>query len=138
MLDSTPLGRLARVRPDPSDVLRLNRLIASNTAILIPEVSDFEIRRSLLLHGLVASISELNFLQKQFVYVPITTSVMLTAADLWAQSRKRGRPTADVKELDCDVILAAQAIESGAEILTENVGHLEQFVRVHQWSSLPT
>ena len=138
MLDSTPLGRLARVRSDPSDVLRLNRLIASNTAILIPEVSDFEIRRSLLLHGLVASISELNFLQKQFVYVPITTSVMLTAADLWAQSRKRGRPTADVKELDCDVVLAAQAIESGAEILTENVGHLEQFVTVHQWSSLPT
>jgi len=72
------------------------------------------------------------------MYVPITTSMMLTAADLWAQARKRGRPTADPKELDFDVVLAAQAIESGAEILTENVGHLQQFVTVHHWSALPT
>jgi hypothetical protein len=54
---------------------------------------------------------------------------MLLAAELWAQSRKAGKPTADPKALDGDVILAAQAklLESGGNpvvIATTNVGHL--------------
>ena len=32
------------------------------------------------------------------------------AAKLWAQARNAGMPTADPKELDCDVLIAAQAL----------------------------
>jgi len=61
---------------------------------------------------------------------------MLKAAELWAVARRRGRPTADLKELDCDVILAAQALEQEAVVATENVAHLSQFVTARHWKDI--
>ena len=61
---------------------------------------------------------------------------MLRAAELWADARRRGKPTADPKELDADVILAAQAIEAGAIVATENVGHLSRYVTARHWSAI--
>jgi predicted nucleic acid-binding protein len=61
---------------------------------------------------------------------------MLKAAELWADARKQGRPTADLKELDCDVILAAQAIEANAIVATTNLGHLERYVTARDWRKI--
>lgn len=138
MLDTTPLGLLARRRPAPDDLLRLDTLVAAGTELFIPEIADFEVRRSFLLHNLKHSIRELDFLKAKLVYLPISTSAMLTAASMWAEARRKGMPTADARELDCDVILAAQAQEVGADVATENVGHLNRYVAVTRWSTLPT
>ncbi len=48
---------------------------------------------------------------------------MLKAAELWAESRSLGKPTADRKELYGNVILAAQALQIGGTVVTENPGH---------------
>jgi predicted nucleic acid-binding protein len=61
---------------------------------------------------------------------------MLKAAELWAEARKRGKPTADIKELDGDVILAAQALQVDAIVATENVGHLSLFVEAKHWKDI--
>ena len=61
---------------------------------------------------------------------------MLKAAELWAQARNSGLPTADPKALDCDVILAAQALEKDGIVATENVGHLSRFVDARDWRDL--
>src|SRR5687768_5053140 len=103
MLDATPLGRLAHPAQRADDERRLRSLLSAGVVVLLPEVTDFEVRRNLLLHNLVASIRKLDLLKVTLVYVPITTAVMLKAADLWADARRRGHPTADAKELDCDV-----------------------------------
>jgi hypothetical protein len=63
---------------------------------------------------------------------------MLKAAEFWAEARRRGRPTADPKALDGDVILAAQAAlvaDEGHEVIiaTTNVKHLSQFVDAREW-----
>jgi hypothetical protein len=58
------------------------------------------------------------------------------AAALWADARKRGLPTADPKELDCDAILAAQSLEVGAIVATENVGLLTRYVVARHWRDI--
>jgi hypothetical protein len=80
-------------------------------------------------------LARLDALKTKLIYQPITTTTMLKAAELWADARMRGRPTADPKELDADVSLAGQAIEAGAIIATENVGHLSRYVTAKHWSA---
>jgi len=136
MLDSGPLGKIAHPRPNPEIVEWLNQLLDANATIVIPEITDYEVRRSLLLSGLTKSVARLDQLKHVLVYRPITTSVMLKAAELWADARKRGKPTADLKELDGDVILAAQALQVNAIVATENVGHLSLFVEAKHWKDI--
>ncbi len=105
---------------------------------MLPEIADYEVRRELLRAGKVAGIRRLDQLKTTITYRPITTEVMLKAAEFWAEARRRGRPTADPKALDGDVILAAQAVlvaDEGNEVIiaTTNVGHLSQFVDAREW-----
>jgi predicted nucleic acid-binding protein len=136
MLDTGPLGKLAHPRPRADIMEWFSRLEGANAILIVPEIADFEVRRSLLAAGLVTARQALDRLKASKTYQPITTSAMLKAAELWADARCRGQPTADPKELDGDVILAAQAIESGAIVATENVGHLSRYVAAHHWSAI--
>lgn len=95
--------------------------------------ADYEVRRELMRAGKVAGIRKLDLLKILIQYLPISTETMLKAAELWVHSRRAGRPTADPKEVDGDVILAAQAISVANEgheviIATKNVAHLSEFI----------
>jgi len=66
---------------------------------------------------------------------------MKRAAQLWAQARKEGRPTAPKEALDADVILAAQTLSlepthGSAVVATTNVGHLRRFVDARTWREI--
>ena len=136
MLDSSPLGQLARSKA-PEDIRAWHRgVMASGRKIILPEISDYEVRRSFHLHHLEDSLFRLDGLKRSLFYQPITTAVMLRAAELWADARRRGRSTADPKELDGDVILAAMALEAGAIVATENVGHLARYVTAMHWRQI--
>jgi predicted nucleic acid-binding protein len=118
--------------------LWLDNLPLKGYEVMLPEIADYELRRELLRVGKVTGIRRLDQLKSAITYRPITTEVMLKAAELWAEARKRGRPTADPKELDGDVILAAQAAlvaDEGNEVIiaTTNVGHLSQFIDAREW-----
>jgi len=136
MLDSGPLGKIAHPHPNPEITAWLTQLLDANVAIIIPEITDYEVRRNLLLSNLTKSVARLDQLKQILIYTPITTTIMLRAAELWAEARKRGKPTADIKELDGDVILAAQALQVDAIVATENVGHLSLFVEAKHWRDI--
>src|SRR4051812_35857015 len=111
-LDSGPLGMVA----NPGTKARAVQcqqwtqgLLAAGVRIFVPEICDFEVRRKLIHVGTTTGLRRLDHLKSIFDYAPITTAVLLMAADLWAQSRRRGMPTAPLEALDGDVILAAQA-----------------------------
>lgn len=117
------------------EILRWQALmISAGMELIVPEIADFEVRRNLLLESRLRSLAKLDDLKIALIYQPITTATMLKAAELRADARSRDRPTADPKELDGDVILAGQAIEAGAMIATENVGHLSRYVSAKHWS----
>lgn len=108
-------------------------LLSFGVEVIIPEIADYEVRRNLLLEGLTKSVERLDRLKGALIYQPLTKEVMLRAAEMWAEARRAGMPTADAKELDGDVILAAQAEQADAIVATENVGHLARFVDARAW-----
>jgi predicted nucleic acid-binding protein len=142
ILDSGPLAMVTHRGGVPEiDACRrwLARLLARGTRVVVPEITDYETRRELLRAGKTSSIARLDALVAAVEYVPITTSTMRRAAELWAQTRRQGRPTADDKALDGDVILAAQALGLEAAsiiVATTNVAHLERFVPAKTWREI--
>ncbi|MCH7885197.1 MAG: PIN domain-containing protein, partial [Planctomycetes bacterium] len=108
----------------------------SDREVMIPEITDYELRRNLILEEMEASIQRLDKLKALLIYLPIDTRAMLQAAQFWADSRSRHTPTGHPKELDGDAILAAQAKQAGAIVVTDNVGHLSQFVETKKWSEM--
>lgn len=139
LLDSSPLGRLANPKPKGEAkecIAWLESLIAGHVRVLVPEISDYEVRRELLRIGSVDAVNRLNALKSQLGFLPLNTSVMLRAAELWANIRNQGLQTANDKALDGDVILAAQALEVHGKVATENVGHLARLVDAHHWRDI--
>lgn len=136
LLDAGPLGLVT----SPSGLPIANRcaewlsdVLAHGRRVVLPEIADFEVRRELIRAGKLRGLGRLDGLKSIVEYAPLTTEVMLQAAAYWAEARRRGRPTADPNELDCDVVLAAQAAAFARRgddpvIATTNVGHLAQFV----------
>jgi predicted nucleic acid-binding protein len=144
MLDSGPLGLV--INPSDSSEAQACQAwlesIARYAWVVLPEISDYEVRRELIRAKRFAGLHRLDQLKGTVDYQPITTAIMLDAAELWASARQQGLPTADPKALDGDVILAAQAraLERfGWDVLvaTENVGHLGVFIRAEHWEEIP-
>ncbi|MEG4534491.1 nucleic acid-binding protein [Microcoleus sp. D2_18a_D3] len=142
LLDSGPLGIVTNPKATSplyqESQLWLQSLPLKGYIVMLPEIADYEVRRELIRAGKTEGIRRLDQLKSQIPYRPLTTEVMLLAAQLWADSRMRGRPTAEPNALDGDVILAAQAILEASEgnevvIATTNVGHLSQFVDAREW-----
>ena len=136
MLDSSPLGRLAHPKAGLDIVVWYGEMVSARRVLILPEIADYEVRRNLLLNGFDESIRLLDKLKQSVIYQPITTAAMIRVAELWADARRRGRPTADPKELDADVILAAMALEAGAMVATENVDHLSRYVKAKHWKHI--
>ena len=142
LLDTGPLGMITN-RPGNPECQAIQQW--SNTLsdrILLPEISDYELRRELIRAKKLRGLRQLDQLKTSILYLPITTQTMLKAAELWAKARNQGNSTAPPDALDGDVILAAQALileEQGHNtiIVTTNVGHLSRFTTVLTWREIP-
>jgi predicted nucleic acid-binding protein len=144
LLDAGPLGLITNPRGSPETYqcnLWLESLVTKGIDVKIPEIADYEVRRELLRADKLAGIKRLDALKNYIDYIPLTTQTMLIAAHFWAQVRKQGKPTADDKALDGDVILAAQATivaNNGDEVViaTTNVGHLSRLANAKKWRDI--
>ncbi len=145
ILDSGPLGMVTNPRASGITLecqLWLEDHIQQRSIILIPEIADYEVRRELIRVGRQRSVRQLDQLKGALEYIPLTTEMMLKAAELWAQVRQMGQPTADPNALDGDVILAAQTITIAQQrqqeiiIATTNVGHLSRFTIAQHWQMI--
>lgn len=141
LLDAGPLGLISHPRNNPEIKEWLQRFIRAGVTIAIPEIADYEVRRELLRAHKPTSIKRLDTLKLSLVYLPITTDVMLQAAEFWAQMRRQGQPTAIDAALDGDVILAAQAAARIAQgddaiIATTNARYLERLVLAKRWQDI--
>ena len=136
VLDTGPLSRACSPygrRSENQEFLEwLRGRAEEGVEICIPEIADYEVRRGLL-H--VRASGQLRTLDRfeRFTFLPLNREAMLLAATFWAEGRRHGTSTADPRELDCDVVLAAQASLVGGAVITENAGPLGRFVAASGW-----
>ena len=142
VLDTGPLGMASNPKQTGENLACyewLESLVAQERRIIVPEIADYEVRRELLRGGKLRGLRRLDTITTTLKYLPITTSAIRLAADLWAQARRAGQPTASNDALDGDVIIAAQTLSldvSGIVVATTNVGHLARFVPAKLWKDI--
>ncbi len=143
-LDSGPLGLLTNARGKPRpDLCRqwVKGLTAAGVRVFVPEIADYEVRRKLIHIGAAAGVRRLDHVKAMLDYAPLTTDVMLLAAELWAAARRVGLATAPPEAIDGDCILAAQALRAAGPgdvitVATDNVRQLDRFVNAYPWETV--
>ncbi|HWO20448.1 MAG TPA: PIN domain-containing protein [Kofleriaceae bacterium] len=134
LLDTGVLGQICHPRKH-HDVRAWFRRTVQDHEFLVSEVADYELRRELLRIDSRKSIDRLDELTRELRYLPVTTATWRAAARLWAEQRRAGRVTGE--GLDGDVLIAAQALEELATIVTTNEKHFEGIVDVSSWTAVP-
>jgi len=142
VLDSTPLGLLAAPPHIPvaaACTAWANALAAAGHRLVVPEITDYEVRRELLRLRAAARVRQLDGLRGWMDYLPLDTPTLRRAAELWAFARQAGQPTAGDNTIDIDMILVAQAeslSDPNTVIATGNVGHLQRFFPAELWTNI--
>lgn len=145
-LDTGPLGILTNPRRPPETVSALTwviTMIRAGHRFIVPAIADYEVRRELERAAKTAGLAALDAWNSASPdrYLPLSDSALRLGATLWARARNSGTATADPKELDADVLIAAQALDMGLPrsefiVATVNVGHLALFVPADRWANI--
>lgn len=145
-LDAGPLGLLTNTKPSSSSITCMQwaiNMMSAGHRFVVPSVADYEVRRELERAGKANGLVALDAWNSAYPdrYLPLSDSALRLGAKLWAQARNSGTPTADPKEIDGDVLIAAQALDTGLPrsefiIATVNVGHLALFVPANHWTKI--
>jgi hypothetical protein len=122
-------------------------LLAKGVYVVSSDICDYEVRRSLLLletqQFSKINLDRLDRWREVIDFLPLTTNVMQTAVGVWADARRRGLPTAELKNIDADMIIVAQWLLLSDEyqgrritISTTNVKHLLPFCDAMVWQEI--
>lgn len=122
---------------------KVEELLDNGSEVFVASITYYEVSRELLRARKMSSVARLN----AFVnanprrYVPLTDPALRLAAELWAMKRQAGEPTADPKNIDADIILAAQALTFGVAakelvVATTNPRHFTRLVDAKDLASL--
>jgi predicted nucleic acid-binding protein len=118
-------------------------MMTAGHRFVVPSIADYEVRRELIRAGKTKGLAALDAWNNAYPdrYLFLSDSALRLGARLWAQARQAGTSTADPKELDGDVLIAAQALDLGLPasafiIATVNVGHLSLFAPADLWTNI--
>ena len=143
VLDAGPLGLVTNPKESPdtrSCAAWLRSVLAGGARVMVPDVVDYEVRRELIRAGKPKGLARLDVMAEDHGE-PVDRRVWPLAAEMWAEVRRAGMPTAPDPAIDVDVIVAAfarLAAEDGTNVVvvTDNVGHLIRFVEARNWREL--
>lgn len=145
-LDAGPLGLVTNPKRTPDTIAAAQWVYDMEAAghhFVVPAIADYEVRRELIRAGKTRGVARLDQFNaaEDGRFLAVTNTALLRGAALWAQARNAGTPTADPKELDGDVLIAAQALDrdlpaSSFVIATVNIGHLALFAPADLWTNI--
>lgn len=111
--------------------------------IFLSAVADFELRRGYLWKldrypNAPKGLNRLDQIGRLLGVYPVSNDHFLSAAQHWANARRGGYSTAPERDVDWDVIIARQAADLNAIVVTYNTKHLIRYgVDAKQWSEIP-
>ncbi len=118
-------------------------LLSRSAKVVTSSLCNYEVKRELIRRKKVKEINNLNQLKALIDFFPVDDSTLELAAELWAEARNKGMPTADDMSLDADVIICAQYQLLAQEypgryvvIATTNVKHLSRFTEAKEWQDI--
>lgn len=143
LLDAGPLSKVTHPKASENKAIVDWIVDATNRrySIVVPEITDYELRRELIRANKTKSITRLDDFIRATGYLPLSTEIMRRAAEMWATIRNMGKSPCDDRALDADSILAAQAAviaksSSSVIIATENIGHLSDLSDARLWQDI--
>ena len=122
-------------------------LLARSIYVVSSDICDYEVRRGLILTSITKTkrqgLSKLDLLHQIIDFLPVSQDVLTKAAQLWAETRRKGQPTAELKNIDVDVIIGATSQLLQAEypgqflvVATTNVKHISRFTAAKIWQDI--
>ena len=122
-------------------------LLARSAYVVSSDICDYEVRRGLLLTSITKTkrqgINILDSLHQIIDFLPVSQEVLQKAAQLWAETRSKGQPTAEIKNIDVDVIIGATCQLLQGEypgqflvVATTNVKHISRFTTAKNWQDI--
>ena len=149
-IDSGVLGLLTHPKKPgkPADCEDwLYSLLSKGVYVVSSDICDYEVSRSLLLESVKKnsfnSLDNLNELRNVIDFLNLDTEVMLAASQIWVETRKIGKQTADNYNIDVDIIIVAhwqllkkQYPSRYLVIATTNVKHFQGFAEALNWQDV--
>jgi predicted nucleic acid-binding protein len=118
-------------------------LLSRSALVVTSAICSYEVKRELIRRKNFKEINNLNQLKNLIDFLPIDEPTLELAAELWAEARNKGLPTADNLSLDADVIICAQykllvKTYPGRYVViaTTNVNHLSRFAEAKEWQGI--
>ncbi len=122
-------------------------LLSRGVNVVSSDICDYEVRRGTFLtikeKLKQQSQEKLEALHDLINFLPVSSIILKQSAELWAKTRQLGLPTAEVENIDIDVIIGAtcQLLEEeypGQRLIvaTTNVKHLSRFVEAQNWFNI--
>jgi predicted nucleic acid-binding protein len=114
-----------------------------NVQLIVSAAADYEARRGYLWKldkhpDEPKALARLDQLCELLDMHPISVEVLRKAARFWSDAKRAGHATAPERDLDWDVIVAAEATELGAVVVTSNAGHISRYgVDARDWRDIP-
>ena len=124
LLDTNIIYPIVKRNEDGAELkAKIQGILQKNDYILLSPVVFYEIARGLYHKGTKEHFSFFKKLAGEFEWRDLTKNTWDAGAKLWAECRKSGTPTGG--GIDKDVLIAAQAKEHGAVVVTRNVKHFQ-------------
>ena len=101
-------------------VVRINNEIRQHNTIIIPPATYYEIRRGLKHKSSPGKEFAFALICKSYQIGEMDLSAWEKAAEIYAKSRKSGKPIEDT-----DILIAAFCIVNGYTLVTNNIKHFE-------------
>lgn len=124
LLDTNIVDCLLKKQQDTITIKeKLQDVLKQNAIILISPVVFYELARLLYQRKAQRQLDFLEKLSRKFHWCELSKTTWQTGAKLWATCRAQGKPTGE--GFDADVLIAAQAQERDAIVITKNTRHFQ-------------